>query len=95
MPYSAEINDITMMVSHHHQSDVLMKRTIDAFDRLYEESAESARVMAIGVHPYVSGAAHRIKYLEALYAYMRKLDVAFWTGQQIYDWYSATVPKPA
>ncbi len=39
VPYSAEINDITMMVSHHHESDVLMTRTIDAFDRLYEESA--------------------------------------------------------
>ena len=95
IPYSAEINDITMMVSHHHESDVLMKRTIDAFDRLYDESEESARVMAIGVHPYVSGAAHRIKYFEQLYDYMRRKDVVFWTGQQIYDWYSSIVPKPA
>ena len=37
VPYSAEINDITLMVSHHHESDVLLKRTADAFDRLYEE----------------------------------------------------------
>ena len=66
VPYSAEINDITLMISHHHESDVLLKRTIDAFDRLYAESAESARVMAIGVHPYVTGAAHRIKYFEAI-----------------------------
>jgi hypothetical protein len=71
-----------------------MKRTIDAFDRLYAESTESARVMAIGVHPYVSGAAHRIRYLEELYGYLRQRDVAFWTGQQIYDWYSAIVPRP-
>ena len=54
IPYSAEINDITLMVSHHHESDVLLKRTADAFDRLYEEWAESARVLAIGVHPYVT-----------------------------------------
>ena len=40
VPYSAEINDITLMISHHHESDVLLKRTIDAFDRLYAESAE-------------------------------------------------------
>ena len=45
------------MVSHHHESDVLLKRTADAFDRLYEELAQSTRVMAIGVHPYVTGAA--------------------------------------
>ena len=40
IPYSAEINDITMMVSHHHEFDVLLDRTRDAFDRLYLESKE-------------------------------------------------------
>jgi allantoinase len=96
IPYSAEINDITMMVSHHHESDVLMTRTIDAFDRLYEESAQSTRTLAIGVHPYVTGAAHRIKYFEELYAYINKHDgVVHWTGQQIYDWYREAVPASA
>jgi allantoinase len=96
IPYSAEINDITMMVSHHHESDVLMTRTIDAFDRLYEESARSTRVLAIGVHPYVTGAAHRIKYFEALYAYINNHEgVVHWTGQQIHDWYRQAVPPAA
>jgi allantoinase len=96
VPYSAEINDITMMVSHHHESDVLMTRTVDAFDRLYEESAQSARVLAIGVHPYVTGAAHRIKYFEALYAYINRHEgVVHWTGEQIYDWYRKAVPPSA
>jgi allantoinase len=95
VPYSAEINDITIMVSHHHESAVLMTRTVDAFDRLYAESAESARVMAIGVHPYVSGAAHRIRYFEELLDYMRSRDgVVFWTGQQMFDWFTTQVPKP-
>ena len=58
--------------------------------------ASSARILAIGVHPYVTGAAHRIKYFEQLYDYINKHDgVVHWTGQQIYDWYSALVPKPA
>lgn len=95
IPYSAEINDITLMVSHHHESDVLLRRTIDAFDRLYAESGESARIMAIGVHPYVTGAAHRIKYFEQLYDYINKHDgVVHWTGQQIFDWYGTQVPRP-
>ncbi len=64
----AEINDITMMVSHHHEFDVLFTRTNDAFDRLYQESKELTRILAIGVHPYVTGQAHRIKYFEQLYA---------------------------
>ncbi len=95
VPYSAEINDITLMVSHHHESDVLLTRTIDAFDRLYEESRESARVLAIGVHPYVTGAAHRIRYFEELYKYINAREgVLHWTGQQIYDWYAGLVPPP-
>ena len=96
IPYSAEINDITLMVSHHHESDVLLKRTVDAFDRLYRESAQSARVMAIGVHPYVTGAAHRIKYFEQLYEYINKHSgILHWTGQDIYDWYAKLVPPSA
>ena len=95
VPYSAEINDITMMVSHHHESDVLFNRTKDAFDRLYLESKESTRILAIGVHPYVTGQAHRIKYFEQLYAYINKHPgVVHWTGQQIHDWYAKQVPKP-
>jgi hypothetical protein len=39
---------------------------------------------AIGVHPYVTGAAHRIKYFEELYDYISRHDVVHWTGQQIY-----------
>jgi hypothetical protein len=74
---------------------VLLKRTSDAFDRLYAESAESTRILAIGVHPYVTGAAHRIKYFEQLYDYINRHDgVMHWTGQQIYDWYAAQVPPP-
>jgi len=83
------------MVSHHHESDVLLQRTRDAFDRLYAESKESTRVLAIGVHPYVTGQAHRIKYFEQLYAYINKHPgVVHWTGQQIVDWFVKQVPKP-
>ena len=52
-------------------------------------------MLAIGVHPYVTGAAHRIKYFEQLYDYINEHDgVVHWTGQQIYDWYAALVPPP-
>ena len=94
VPYSADLNDITIMITGLHESDAMLKRVKDAFDTMYKESAKSTRILAFGVHPYVSGAAHRIKYFDAMLAYLRKhKDVLFWNGQQIYEWFSAQV-KP-
>ena len=88
IPYSLEINDIPMMVVQHHESRVLYERTIDQFERLYEEGKDSARVMAICVHPYISGVPHRIKYFERIYKdLVTRPGVLFWTGEQILDWY--------
>ena len=39
LPYSVELNDIPMMIVQHHESDYLLKRAADQFDRLYAESA--------------------------------------------------------
>jgi allantoinase len=94
VPYSLEINDIAMMVVQNHPAGELLQRGKDQFDRLYEESAGTTRVMAIAVHPYITGVPHRIRYLEALYEHMRaKAGVVFWTGEKIHDWFRATV-KP-
>ena len=41
LPYSVELNDIPMMIVQHHESDYLLKRTIDQFDRLYAEGARA------------------------------------------------------
>jgi len=71
-----------------HVSDMILKRGRDQFDRLYEEGAESARIMAISLHPYITGVPHRIRYLEELLAYIRsKPKVAFMKGEEILDWY--------
>ena len=37
LPYTVEINDIPMMIVQHHESDYLLQRAIDQFDRLYAE----------------------------------------------------------
>ncbi len=90
VPYSIELNDIPMMVIHHHPSGEWLQRCKDYFDRVYAEGAKNPRVMAIAVHPYNSGVPHRIKYFEAVYDYMRKKrGVWFTTGEEIYEWYKA------
>ena len=90
MPYTLELNDIPMMVIQHHTSGEWLQRAKDQFDRLYAEGAKNPRVMALAVHPYISGVPHRIKYFEAVYDYMRKKPgVWFTTGEEIYEWYRA------
>ena len=94
LPYSVELNDITIMVSAQHQSDVMLKRVVDAADRLIAESRESARIMAFGVHPYVSGAAHRIRYFEMMLDHLQDLEgVVFWQGDEICDWFTGQMPE--
>ena len=91
VPYTIELNDITMMVIQHHQSSAWLERARDQFDRLYAEGAKTPRVMALAVHPYISGVPHRMKYFEAVYDYIRKQKgVWMTTGEEIYEHYRAS-----
>lgn len=88
LPYTVEMNDVSMMAVQQHGSAEWLERGIRHFDCLYEEAADSMRVMAISVHPYLSGVPHRIKYVEDLFDYiLSKPDVLCWTGEQILDWH--------
>jgi peptidoglycan/xylan/chitin deacetylase (PgdA/CDA1 family) len=88
VPYTVEMNDIAMMMLQHHPSEEWLRRGIDHFDRLHRDGEATARVMAISLHPYISGVPHRIGYVERLFDYIRgKPDVVLWTGEEILDWY--------
>jgi peptidoglycan/xylan/chitin deacetylase (PgdA/CDA1 family) len=89
LPYTVETNDIPMMLVQHHESDYLTRRTIDQFDRLYAEGAQRAKIVALAIHPYISGQPHRIKYLEQIYEHVARFPgVLHWNGPQILDWYN-------
>ena len=88
LPYTVELNDIPMMIVQHHESDYLLKRAIDQFDRLYAEGAQRAKIMSLAIHPYISGQPHRIRYLERFYEHVAKHSgVLHWNGVQLLDWY--------
>jgi allantoinase len=88
LPYSVELNDIPVMLVQHHESAYFTTRCIDSFERLYQEGAERAKIIAIAIHPYISGQPHRIKYLEAVYDHVgRYAGVLHWNGAEILDWY--------
>jgi peptidoglycan/xylan/chitin deacetylase (PgdA/CDA1 family) len=91
LPYTAELNDIPMMIVQHHESDHLYRRAIESFERLYEESKDRAKFMAIAIHPYISGQPFRIKPLEKIYQHVNQFDgVLHWNGAEILDWYAKT-----
>jgi hypothetical protein len=55
---------------------------------LHAEGDRRAKIVALAIHPYISGQPHRIKYLEQIYAHVAKFSgVLHWNGEQILDWY--------
>jgi len=88
LPYTMEINDIPIYAVQHHRSPELFERARDQFDTLYDEGRTAYRVMAIAVHPYITGVPHRIGYFGKIFEYIKRHDrVVFMTGEEILDWY--------
>jgi allantoinase len=93
VPYTVEINDVVISAVQQQPSEEIYRRGRDQFDRLYLDGAQAPRVMAISIHPYLTGVPHRIKYLEMLYDYILGHEgVVMWTGAEILDWYRSQAP---
>ena len=92
IPYTVEVNDIAVYALQQHDSTVFSTRGKAQFDRLYQESADNVRVMAISIHPYITGVPHRIAALEELLDYVGGHEgVAWMTASQIGDWYRGQI----
>ena len=93
VPYTVELNDIPMILLQQNRSEEMLLRGIDQFERLWAESETIPRVMAISVHPYVTGVAHRIGYFEKLLDHIQsRQGVVIQTGEQISNWYRDQIP---
>ena len=96
VPYTQECNDVAMMLIQHHSAAEYKNRAIDQFEQLYADARQSARIMALVVHPYIMGVPHRLRYFrEALEHIQSHSDVLFWTGEQILDWYLSVTRSAA
>lgn len=84
MPYGAGVSDLQAF-HHMNASPAEFEQMIrDAFDVLYEESAEAGRVVGISLHPFIVGLPHRIGALERGLEYIsRHDDVWLATGEEI------------
>lgn len=92
MPYSNDINDKPAYDTMHMSSGEFGAMIIRQFDVLYRDGEESGRVMAIALHPYLSGHPHRIDHLDAALAHICAHDrVWLATGSEIADHFRASV----
>lgn len=93
VPYTVDVNDVLISAVEKKPSNEILQRGRDQFDRLYQEGETSPRVMAISIHPYLTGVPHRIGYLEQLYDHILGHEgVVMCTGEEILDWYLEQVP---
>jgi peptidoglycan/xylan/chitin deacetylase (PgdA/CDA1 family) len=90
VPYSIEINDITLCVGKSLSGHDFCQMIVDQFDQLYKDSASSGRVMALCLHPFVSNQPHRQKYLEQALEYISRHEgVWLTTSDEIAAYYAS------
>jgi peptidoglycan/xylan/chitin deacetylase (PgdA/CDA1 family) len=90
VPYSNEINDFTFITRKNYTTDQFRDALIGELDVLYAEGATTGRIMNVGLHPHVSGRAHRIRALREFIEHAQSLPGVWWaTREEIADWYLA------
>ena len=88
VPYSIEINDFTFFHRRAMSTWDAAHMLKDQFDELYKEGAESGRLMNIGLHPHVSGHAHRMPCFREFLAHAKKHPDVWWTTrEELSTWY--------
>src|SRR5438067_10428053 len=92
VPYSYELNDMASIVRNKYTPGEFERMIRDQFEVLWREGAQSARVMAICLHPFVMGQPHRIGALDRALAHIDKFD-GVWkaTGEEIARHYLASL----
>ena len=90
VPYSIEMNDISLFVGKSLSGQDFAQEVMDQFDVLYEEGARSARVMCLALHPFVVNQPFRHKYLDKALEYIAGHEgVWLATSDEIAEWYLA------
>ncbi|MFI5780793.1 polysaccharide deacetylase family protein [Nocardia sp. NPDC051570] len=88
VPYSVELNDLGIFVSKGLTGPDFVQMVKDQVDQLYADSADSGRVMALALHPFITGQAFRHRYLdEALDYVVNHPGVWTTTSDEIADHY--------
>jgi peptidoglycan/xylan/chitin deacetylase (PgdA/CDA1 family) len=95
LPYTQELNDLSMLLVQGHRAAEYADRAIDQFEQLVADAADgSSRVMCFTLHPYIMGAPHRAKHLRRVLEHVcGRREALVWTGERILEWYKSVRPK--
>ena len=94
IPYTLHCNDTVQFFDQKASAEEFGQALRNQFDWLYQESAAVPRVMAIALHPFVSGAAYRIGAVDKALEYICSHDgVWLATGEEIIRHYAQAVPE--
>jgi peptidoglycan/xylan/chitin deacetylase (PgdA/CDA1 family) len=91
VPYSVELNDNTLFLGTGLTGPDFVRIVRDQLDRLWADSETSGRVLALALHPFVTGQAFRARYLDEALAYIvEHPGVWVTTSDEIAAHYAAT-----
>ena len=88
VPYTVEMNDFMMFLRRGNSTSEAVEVMKEQFDVLYEEGAESGRLMNIGLHPHVIGQPFRARAIREFIEYAKQFDGVWWAKrEEIAEWY--------
>lgn len=95
VPYSVELNDLGVFMLKNFTGPDFVQMVKDQLDQLYADSADSGRVMALALHPFVIGQPFRHKYLDQALEYVANHPgVWLTTSDEIAEHYLRTATRP-
>ena len=75
VPYTIDVNDMKFWANAAFgNGEDFSTYMIDAFDQLYEEGAETPKMMSIGLHPRIIGRPARARALDRFFKHIRSHD---------------------
>ena len=94
LPIVLELDDVNALWHRRVTIDRYARMIVESFDTLYDDSADTGRVLVLNLHPWLIGQPFRIGYLdEALGHIMQRQGVWAASGSEIIDWYSTHRPS--
>ena len=94
LPLMWELDDINALWDRKVPIDRYGQLIQESFDGLYRDSAETGRLMAFNLHPWLIGQPFRISFLDQALSYVvRRQGVWAATGSEVIEWFRANPPQ--